>query len=133
MAVADNEDSKLEAHAKHDKSILILRVIGVKESNGVLVKKYGLRFFKGNIMFPNVLSALGVMPFKVQPIHTYNVCNITGKVKGFLSAALHGYLNRAIARSAPKPVRSELLPRAVRFLPEMEKELRGLLIENFVT
>ncbi len=33
-------------------------------------------------MFSNVLPALNLMPFKAQPIHTYNVCTIIGKVKG---------------------------------------------------
>ena len=94
VAVAYNEDSKLEAHAKHDKSILILRMVGVKESHGVLIQKHGLCLFKGNAMFSDVLPVLGVIPFKAQPIHTYNVCNIIGKVNTLLG--LTGFCGEGI-------------------------------------
>ena len=80
VAVAHNENAKLEAHTQHDKSFLILRMVGIEESHGVLVKKYGLRLFKGNAMFFDVFPVFIFIPLKAQAIHTYSVCTLLDKV-----------------------------------------------------
>ena len=87
MTVAYNEDVKFEAHAEHDESVLILRMVGIKESHGVLIKKHGLRLFKRNAVFSDVIPALGGIPFEMQIAHMYIVHRITGRVNALFGAA----------------------------------------------
>jgi hypothetical protein len=56
VTVAYNENAKIEAHAEHDESVLILRMLGIKESHGVLIKKYGLYILYGLTQLPQLAS-----------------------------------------------------------------------------
>ena len=64
---------QLEAHAKHDKAVLILGIVWIKESDRVLIKKYSLSLLKRDAMLLDVLLALGFIPFELQLIHMYSV------------------------------------------------------------
>jgi len=74
--MADNEDAKFVAHAKHDEATFIIRMVGVKESQGVLIKKYGLGFFKRDAMFFDILPVLLFIPLETQLLHMYSICTL---------------------------------------------------------
>ena len=57
-----DKQTKLSAKAKQDKSIFILRVIGIVLQPGVLVGKRCGCFFKGNTMLTLISSILPIIP-----------------------------------------------------------------------
>ena len=57
-----DQQAKLGAEAKQDKSIFILRVIGIVLQPCVLIGKRGGRFFEGNTMFAQIVSILPIIP-----------------------------------------------------------------------
>jgi hypothetical protein len=78
VTVAYNEHTKAEAHAKHQEPVLIFRVIGIEETNGILIEEDCLRFLKGDFVFTPVLLVLSLVPLEPYLTHTYNVCTTVG-------------------------------------------------------
>src|SRR3989338_1304499 len=99
--VADNKNAKFDAHAEHDESILILRMVWIEKSHGVFIKKYGLCLFKRNTMLSEIFSALGFIPFKMKIIHMYSVCNEINKVN--ISNTTMTLLHQLHADYGPNP------------------------------
>ena len=78
--MANNENAKPETHAEHDESVFVLRMVGIEETNGVLVKKNGLCFFERDFVLFNILFVFALAPFESNLIHMYSVCIIPGTV-----------------------------------------------------
>jgi hypothetical protein len=78
------EDAQLKADAQHQEAVLVFRVFGVEKSNRILVKKHGLRLFKGDTVFTLVLSALRMIPLEMNISHMYSVRIRYANVKSFL-------------------------------------------------
>ena len=73
MAVADDQYAKMTANAQHQKSILVCRMVGVEEPQGVLIQEDGLSLFKRNFVLLPVLLALRLVPLESYFSHTYTV------------------------------------------------------------
>lgn len=86
--MAHDEDAKREAHAKHQKTVFIIGMIGVKVANGVLIEKDCLGFLKGDLVFSLVLPALLLVPLETDVTHMYTIRIIGPLVKSFSVAVL---------------------------------------------
>ena len=71
--MAHHQDAKLEAHAKHDKSILIARVIPIVKSDRMIVEKYCLGLLERHSVLSGVSTALVLIPFETEITHTHIV------------------------------------------------------------
>jgi hypothetical protein len=84
VTVAYNEDAKCEAHAQHQEPFLIPGMVGVEESDGVLVEEHRLSFLERDLVFSLVLPALAFVPLESNAIHKYIVHMATPERKSFL-------------------------------------------------
>ena len=71
--MADDQYSKMTANAKHQKTIFVCRMVGVKEPQGVLIQEDGLSFFERDVVFLPVLLALRFVPLESYFSHMYTV------------------------------------------------------------
>lgn len=74
VTMANNQNAEFETHAEHDESVFVLRMVGIEETNGILIEKYRLCFLERDAMFPYVFPVLVFIPFETKVIHIYNVC-----------------------------------------------------------
>ena len=82
--MAHDERPQLETNSQHQETILIGRVVGIEEPEGILIQKDGLGLFEGDPMFATVFPAFCLIPFESNITHIYNVHIASGKVKSFL-------------------------------------------------
>lgn len=73
MAVTDDQYTKMAANAKHQETIFVCRMVGVKEPQSVLIQEDGLSLFKGDFVLLPVLLALCLVPLEAYFIHMYTV------------------------------------------------------------
>ncbi len=71
--MADEHHAKMTANAKHQKTILVCRMVGVEEPQGVLIQEDGLSLFKRDFVLLPVLLALRFVPLESYFSHTYTV------------------------------------------------------------
>jgi hypothetical protein len=89
-AMAHNQYPQFETQAKHNESVLILRVVRVKKANGIFVKEHGLCFDKRYPVFLYVRFVLVLVPCKAEIIHMHIVHTIMDYVKVFLPNGARG-------------------------------------------
>jgi hypothetical protein len=82
--VANNQHPQAVTDAQHQKSVLIRCVVGIEETDCILVKKNRLRFFKRDPVLSYILPILCLIPFESYFIHMYTVQMHTGAGKSFL-------------------------------------------------
>jgi hypothetical protein len=78
--VARDDHTQLEAHAEHNKSVFVIRVIWIKELNGMLIKKHRLCLIERNTVLPSIRLFLYSIPFKTHGV-MYTVRMRYGLVK----------------------------------------------------
>jgi hypothetical protein len=69
IAMADDQSSKHGAQTKKDESIFLLRVFGVIEQEGMLIREDRGSLLKGHAVFPLILPILSLIPIEVQICH----------------------------------------------------------------
>ncbi len=80
--MANNQNTELEAHAKHQKTILIFGMVWVEKSDGIFVQEGRLSFLKRHLVLSFVFTRLILIPCKFNSIHMYNVrigCEVVKK------------------------------------------------------
>jgi hypothetical protein len=70
-----------EASSNEQKSVFRIRVLGIKELDGLLVKEDGLRFLKRDTVSFLIGTILLLVPFEGYSCRTYTVCTIYLHVK----------------------------------------------------
>ena len=71
LTVTHKEELRTTAHAKHQETILAVRVWLIVELNGQIVIEHRLRILKGDSVLFDVQRSFGWVPFK--PNHLYIV------------------------------------------------------------
>ena len=78
VAVADKKDAKGRTQAEEDEPILLCRMIGIVNQEGILIKEDGSGLFKGNLVPSEVDGVLGGIPFELQVDSLALHCNGMG-------------------------------------------------------
>lgn len=68
--MTDYQRPKPAAQSQENKSLFLLRMVGVGDQKRVLVEEYRLRLFKRNTVLAPVLRVLPVVPLKAKLCHT---------------------------------------------------------------
>lgn len=69
FAMTDDEQLCPRTHTKHQKTLFVGRVILIEELNAKFVEKYRLGFFKRHLMFFDICSRFGLIPFELNRMY----------------------------------------------------------------
>jgi len=84
--MAHDQNSQFETDPQHQEAIFVGRMIRVKVSNGILIKKNALSLLKRYTVLAFVLTALCPIPFEPYFPHMHIVHILEEKSKDFLEA-----------------------------------------------
>lgn len=68
--MADKKEPERHAQAEEDKSVFILRVVGVGKKQSLVVEEDGLSLFKRNLVLSPVRGILRGIPFEAHGYHS---------------------------------------------------------------
>jgi hypothetical protein len=71
--MAHDQQPKAIAEAEQDEALLLFRMIGISDQEGVIIAKHGLRLLEGDTVLPAIGRILASIPLEPQPGHAYIV------------------------------------------------------------
>ena len=85
VAVTDDQDTEHKADAEHNEPILLLRMIGIEETDRVLVEEDRPGFLERHLVLSLILAVLPLVPLELNVTHMVSVRMAGCLCKTFLS------------------------------------------------
>lgn len=92
-----DQDAKFEAEAEQKKTVLILGMIRIIESDRMVIEKDGLSFLESNAVLFDILAVLGFIPIEAKRTHMHSVQKVIDR----FNASVQGWSDAPVAAVPP--------------------------------